>query len=115
MGGPEGACIFCNIAGGQVPADKVYEDEFVVGFWDARPVRPIHILIVPREHIPTLNDVPAENPIMCHIGQAARKIAEHFGVDQAGYRLLFNVNKAGWQEIFHLHAHLIARRDGERV
>ena len=107
--------MFCNIIQGKKPADKVYEDEFVVGFWDAKPVRPIHILIVPRAHIPTLNDVPPGDPIMSQIGHAARKIAEHFGVAQSGYRLLFNVNKSGWQEIFHLHGHLIARQDGERL
>jgi len=102
-------CVFCNIVQGKVPADLVYEDELVVGFWDQNPVRPIHILIVPREHIPTLNDVPLGNHILSHIGQVAREIAERFGVAQTGYRFFINVNRDGGQEIFHLHAHLISK------
>lgn len=93
----------------------MYEDEFVVGFWDANPVRPIHILVAPREHIPTLNDVPADNPVLSRIGQAAVAIARKLGVADFGYRLFINVNKGGRQEIFHLHAHLIARADGKAV
>ena len=115
MSASEKHCIFCDIVQGKAPADKVYEYELVVAFWDARPVRAVHILIVPREHIPTLNDVPADNHIMSHIGQVARKIAEQFGVDQSGYRLFVNVNRGGGQVIFHLHAHVIAHKGGEDV
>jgi histidine triad (HIT) family protein len=102
-------CTFCKIIQGKLSADLVYEDELAVGFWDKNPVRPIHILIVPREHIPTLNDIPEENHVLSHIRRAARAIAEHFGVAQSGYRLFFNVNREGGQEIFHLHAHLISK------
>lgn len=106
-----GDCIFCKIIDGIIPADKVYEDESVVAFWDANPVRPVHILIVPREHIPTLNDIPADNQILAHIGQVVTQIARDFGVAESGYRFFINVNKGGGQEIFHLHAHLIAKKD----
>ena len=102
-------CVFCQIVSGELPAEKVYEDEYVVAFWDANPVAAIHILIVPREHIPTLNDVPAGNNILSHVGQAARRVAEHFGVAQSGYRVFINVNRGGGQFIFHLHAHVISR------
>lgn len=102
-------CIFCNIVQGRAPAEKVYEDDMLVAFWDARPVRPIHILIVPRTHIPTLNDIEPDDHILAHIGQAARKIAEQFHVAESGYRLFINVNRGGGQVVFHLHAHLIAK------
>jgi histidine triad (HIT) family protein len=101
-------CIFCNIVQGRAPAEKVYEDDLLVAFWDAKPVRPIHILIVPRAHIPTLNDIEPGDHILSHIGQAARKIAEQFRVAESGYRLVVNVNRGGGQVVFHLHAHVIA-------
>lgn len=103
-------CIFCNIVQGKASADRVYEDELVVGFWDANPARPIHILIVPRTHIATLNDIAEDDHILSHIGQVAAKIAGDFGVADSGYRLLINVNREGGQVIFHLHAHLMAGR-----
>ncbi len=107
-------CIFCKIIEGTIPSEKVYEDELVVAFWDANPVRPVHILIVPREHISTLNDVPAENQILAHIGQVVVKIARDFGVADSGYRFFINVNKGGGQVVFHLHAHLIAKKEDVR-
>jgi histidine triad (HIT) family protein len=110
MDGSETDCIFCNIVRGKASANLVYEDEFVVGFWDANPSRPIHILIVPRTHIATLNDISEDNHILSHIGQAAAKIAADLGVADSGYRLLINVNREGGQVIFHLHAHLMAGR-----
>jgi histidine triad (HIT) family protein len=103
-------CIFCKIVEGKIPAETVYEDDKVVAFWDANPARPIHILMVPREHIPTLNDIPEDDHILSHLGQVARKVAEQFEVDQSGYRFFINVNRGGGQEIFHLHAHLIANK-----
>ena len=110
MDGSEADCIFCNIVQGNASADLVYEDEFVVGFWDAHPARPIHILIVPRTHIATLNDISKDDHILSHIGRAAARIAADFGVADSGYRLLINVNREGGQVIFHLHAHLMAGR-----
>jgi len=102
-------CVFCRTAQGRESASMVYEDEVVVAFWDARPAAKIHILIVPREHVPTLNDVREDSNILSHIGQVAVKIAKEFGVAQHGYRLILNVNRGGGQVIFHLHAHLVSR------
>jgi histidine triad (HIT) family protein len=102
-------CIFCDIINGKRPAKHVYEDELAVAFWDANPAAPIHILIVPREHIPTLNDIPEDNQILAHIGRVARRIAEQLGVAQSGYRVFINVNRDGGQVIFHLHVHLVVR------
>ncbi|MDQ7783484.1 MAG: histidine triad nucleotide-binding protein [Desulfomonilaceae bacterium] len=104
-------CIFCKIIQGKLPARKVYEDDLTMAFWDANPTSPIHILIVPKTHIPTLNDVAQDDTLMCRIGQAAQKIAKDFGVAESGYRLFINVNRGGGQVVFHLHAHLVAGND----
>jgi histidine triad (HIT) family protein len=104
-------CIFCKIVEGKVPAKRVYEDEHTVAFWDARPAAPIHILIVPRQHIATLNDVDDGDIILGHMGRAAKKIAQQMGVADSGYRFFINVNRGGGQVVFHLHAHLISGND----
>ena len=104
-------CIFCKIIDGRLPARKVYEDDRVVAFWDARPASPIHVLIVPRKHIPTLNDVPGEDQIVDHLARVAIKIAKDLGVAESGYRFFVNVNRGGGQVIFNLHAHLVAGND----
>ena len=104
-------CVFCDIIEGKMPADKVYEDELVVAFHDAYPASPVHILIVPRRHVPTFNDIPEGDPILTHIGGVARKIAKDIGVAESGYRFFVNVNRGGGQVVFHLHAHLVAGND----
>lgn len=103
-------CVFCKIVNGELPARTVYEDERVVAFWDANPAAPVHILIVPRRHIPTLNDVEDGDPIVSHIADVAKKIAADQGVADRGYRFFINVNKEGGQVIYHLHAHVVAGR-----
>jgi len=104
-------CVFCEIVAGKVPARKVYEDELAVAFWDVSPASPIHILIVPRVHIPTFNDIPDQDPLLSHLGRVARRIAKDIGITDSGYRLFINVNRGGGQVIFHLHVHLIAGND----
>ena len=104
-------CIFCKIVDGRLPAEKLYEDDKVVAFWDARPSSPKHVLIVPREHIPTLNDLPQDNDLLSHIGRVAIRIAKEIGAADGGYRFLINVNRDGGQVIFHLHAHVMAGKD----
>jgi histidine triad (HIT) family protein len=109
---PTGAdCIFCRITSGELPAEKLYEDDQVVAFRDIRPAAPTHILIAPRTHIPTLNDIPDDDPILSHMATVARKIARDLGVAEPGYRFFINVNRGGGQVIFHLHAHLVAGND----
>ncbi len=109
MSDPSSECVFCNIVQGKSQANIVYEDEHIVGFWDARPQYPIHILFVPRRHIPTFNDIGPEDAILSHLGRAIQKIAAQMGVADTGYRILFNVNPGGGQVVFHLHCHLLAR------
>jgi histidine triad (HIT) family protein len=104
-------CIFCRIAKHEAKAEVIYEDDLVVGFKDANPVAPIHVLIIPRKHIPTLNDVNADDHIVSHMAFAARKIAQDLGVADAGYRFSMNVNRGGGQIVFHLHAHLMAGKN----
>ncbi|MGO9120069.1 MAG: histidine triad nucleotide-binding protein [Desulfomonilaceae bacterium] len=104
-------CVFCKIIQGEIPAEKVYEDELVVAFHDAYPASPIHILIVPRRHVPTFNDIPEGDPILTHMGEIARKIAQDLGVAESGYRFFVNVNRGGGQVVFHLHAHIVAGND----
>jgi histidine triad (HIT) family protein len=104
-------CVFCKIIQGQVPAKIVYEDDLAVAFWDARPASPIHILIVPRKHLATLNDIPEGDPILGHMGRVAKSIAQSLGVADSGYRFFVNVNRGGGQVVFHLHAHLVSGND----
>jgi histidine triad (HIT) family protein len=101
-------CIFCKIIEGGLPAERVYEDDLVVAFQDANPVAPVHILIVPRNHVPTLNDLPEDDQILSYMGRVARKIAQQYGVADSGYHFFINVNREGGQVVFHLHAHLVA-------
>jgi histidine triad (HIT) family protein len=105
------SCLFCRIIRGEAPSQVVHEDNFVVAFKDIRPQAPVHLLICPRKHIPTLNDVQAEDSdLLAHIFQTAKTLAEQFGIHQAGYRTVFNVNAGAGQTVFHLHLHVIGGR-----
>jgi histidine triad (HIT) family protein len=104
-------CLFCKIAAGTLPSKKAYEDDRVIAFHDINPQAPVHILICPRKHIATLNDVTAEDDaLLAHMFAIARKMAQQFGVDQKGYRTVFNVNAEAGQTVFHLHLHVIGGR-----
>ena len=101
--------IFSKIIAGELPADIVYRDDQVTAFRDIQPQAPIHILIVPNQEIPTVNDIKIEDEqLIGHMFTVARKIASDEGVAEDGYRLLINCNKNGGQEVFHLHMHLFA-------
>ncbi len=104
-------CVFCKIIEGKLPAQIVYEDDLTMAFRDSNPASPIHILIVPKRHIPTLNDLTEEDALLCRLGQVAQKIAGDLGVAESGYRFFINVNRGGGQRVFHLHAHLVAGND----
>lgn len=104
-------CIFCKIAAGDIPADMVYEDEQVVAFRDLNPQAPTHILVIPRKHIATLNDVePDDERLIGRMYGAAREIAIQEGIAEMGYRTLVNCNEAGGQVVFHVHMHLLGGR-----
>lgn len=104
-------CIFCKIAVGQLPSDMVYEDDKVVVFRDINPVAPVHVLIIPREHIPSLNDISEQQtPLIGHMIMVAKQIANQQDIAENGYRLVFNVGSWGGQLIQHLHMHLLGGR-----
>ena len=101
-------CIFCKIASGEISAELVHEDQEVVAFKDINPQAPVHLLIVPRKHIETVNVLtPEDAPLVSRMTLVARDLAKRFGVAQSGYRLVVNVEKGGGQEIFHIHMHLL--------
>ena len=105
------SCVFCRIAAGDIPAEKVYEDELVVGFRDLNPQAPTHVLLIPRKHIATLNELQADDEmIVGRMFGAAREIAENEGMADAGYRAVLNCNEAGGQAVFHIHVHLLGGR-----
>jgi len=104
-------CIFCKIASGEIPATKVYEDEEIIAFEDISPKAPVHVLIIPRKHLATLNDAgPDQGALIGRIVLKAAGLARDRGVAEKGYRVLVNCNQDGGQEVFHLHFHLLGGR-----
>ena len=105
-------CLFCKIIDRDIPAALVHEDDDLVAFEDINPQAPTHVLIVPRRHIPTLNDLTADDQDL--VGRMVRRaalIARARGFADAGYRTVFNCNAAAGQSVFHIHLHLLAGRD----
>ncbi len=102
-------CIFCKIVNKEMQSDIIYEDEDVIAFNDIDPKAPVHILIIPREHIPTVNDI-SDYSIIGKIIETARKMAGEKNIDKDGYRLVVNCNQHGGQAVYHLHCHLLGGR-----
>ena len=104
-------CIFCKIVRGDIPCKKVYEDDRVMAFEDIHPMAPVHVLIVPKEHIATLMDVAGAGlAIMGDLTRAAQAVARAKGIDRRGFRTVINCNAEGGQLVFHLHMHLLGGR-----
>ncbi|MFW5748933.1 MAG: histidine triad nucleotide-binding protein [Chloroflexota bacterium] len=100
--------IFKKIIDREIPADIVYEDDDILAFKDINPKAPIHILIIPKKEIPTVDDVSAEDaPLLGHLFVVARQIARDQGIADGGYRLIVNCRDHGGQEVYHLHMHLL--------
>jgi len=103
--------IFGKIARGEVPADLVYEDEEVLAFRDLSPQAPVHLLVIPRKPIPTLDDAePQDAQLLGRLLLAAAKVARAAGIAERGYRVVLNCNVAGGQAVFHLHLHVLGGR-----
>lgn len=101
-------CIFCEIICGDKPADFVYQGDSVVAFKDRNPHAPVHVLILPRDHIRSINDLTdGDRPVVAELILRARLIAEELGIARTGYKLGFNVERGGGQYVFHLHLHLV--------
>jgi histidine triad (HIT) family protein len=104
-------CLFCKIVAGQIPATLVFENEHVVAFKDITPRAPTHVLIVPRRHIPSLNDLaPEDDALVGEVVRAAAAIAKQHGLSDRGYRTVFNCNADAGQKVFHIHLHLLGGR-----
>ncbi|MBH09635.1 MAG: histidine triad nucleotide-binding protein [Candidatus Marinimicrobia bacterium] len=104
-------CLFCKISTGDTPADVVFENDRVIAFRDINPQAPIHILIIPKTHIPTLNDLEDQHTeLVGELIQVAKDIAKSQGVSENGYRIGFNCNDDGGQTVFHIHLHLLGGR-----
>jgi histidine triad (HIT) family protein len=104
-------CIFCKIISGKIPSKVVYEDEEVFAFHDINPIAPVHILIIPRKHISTLNDIgPEHRDLMGRLALVSKELARQHNIDERGYRLVINCGEEGGQEVQHLHAHLLGGR-----
>ena len=101
-------CIFCQIAKKQSPANLEYEDKEIVAFWDTNPKTAVHILIVPKKHIPSVTELKAEDEVlMGKMIMVAKKIAEEKGIAEGGYRLCINAGKHSGQVVDHIHLHLM--------
>lgn len=104
-------CLFCKIINGDIPSDKVYEDDQVFVFRDINPKATVHLLMVPREHIESLNELtPAHDALMNHMLRLLPQLAREQGLD-TGFRTIINTGKGGGQEVFHLHIHLLGGDD----
>lgn len=104
-------CIFCKIASGEIPSNKLYEDEQVLAFYDLEPQAPIHFLVIPKEHIPSAAAITAENSaIVAHIYEVIAKLAAKLKLEN-GFRVVTNCGEQGGQTVQHLHFHVLAGRD----
>ena len=104
-------CLFCRVVAGEIPATLVFEDETLVAFRDINPQAPFHVLIVPRRHIASINDLTADDDqLVGSMFRRAAALAREHGYDARGYRTVFNTNREAGQTVFHIHLHLLAGR-----
>jgi len=104
-------CLFCEIAQGKISANIAWEDDTLVAFYDIRPQAPTHLLIIPKEHISTIDEVKASHgALIGNMVLTANHLAKTLELSDKGYRLVFNVNQDGGQEVYHIHLHLLGGR-----
>ena len=104
-------CLFCRMAAGEIPSTKVYEDDMVYAFRDIEPQAPVHVLIIPKQHIASANEINDENcAIVGHIFKVAAEIAKNEGIAEDGYRIVTNIGENGGQTVKHLHYHMLGGR-----
>ncbi|MFC1716261.1 histidine triad nucleotide-binding protein [Candidatus Poribacteria bacterium] len=105
-------CLFCKIASGEIPAKIVFEDEKVMAFEDINPQAPVHVVIIPKKHIPTILDLTgADQELVGYIHTVANQIAAEKSLAENGFRLVTNCKRSAGQTVFHLHTHLLGGRD----
>lgn len=104
-------CLFCKIVAGDIPADVIFESERTIAFRDINPQAPTHVLVIPRQHIATLNDLgPADAGLVGELFLAAKQVAAAEGLADAGYRAVMNCNEGAGQTVFHIHLHVLGGR-----
>ncbi len=109
-------CLFCKIIKGEIPSKKVYENDRVYAFYDIAPQAPVHVVIVPKTHIPSANAITSENSsAVADIYEAIPEIAKSLGVAESGYRIVNNCGKDAGQTVFHIHFHLMAGCQGGKM
>lgn len=109
-------CLFCKIINGEIPSDKVYENDKVYAFRDIAPQAPIHVVIVPKTHIASANDITADNSsAVADIYEAIPEIAKALGLSESGYRIVNNCGKDAGQTVFHIHFHLLGGASGGKM
>ena len=104
-------CIFCKIISGEIPSDKIYEDDKIFVFSDINPEAPIHFLVIPKEHIASVNELTDTNAdIISHIFLQIKKLVKQVGIDESGYRVITNTGDDAGQTVHHMHFHVIGRK-----
>lgn len=104
-------CLFCKILSREIPAEIIYESELVIAFRDVNPKAPTHVLVIPRKHIATINDLEAgDQETVGSLYMAAQAIAQQEGIAEPGYRTVMNCNEAAGQTVFHIHLHVLGGR-----
>ncbi|WP_252234865.1 histidine triad nucleotide-binding protein [Clostridium sp. CH2] len=107
-----GDCIFCKIIKGDIPSKKLYEDEFVYAFYDINPEAPVHFLVIPKEHIKSVNELNEKNiNVVSHIFKVINKLVVELGIADSGYRIVNNCGDDGGQTVNHMHFHILAGRN----
>ncbi len=104
-------CLFCKILAGEIPADIIYESDTAIAFRDINPQAPTHVLVIPRKHIATINDIDDEDGLLVgSLYAAAKEIAAGEGIADSGYRAVMNCNEGAGQSVFHIHLHVLGGR-----
>lgn len=104
-------CVFCKIVAGEIPARVVFEDDHVLAFEDLHPQAPQHLLVIPKKHITSLNELTAEDaPVIGHMARVAAQVARDRGFADDGYRTVMNCNEQGGQTVYHIHMHVLGGR-----
>ncbi|GAA0078761.1 histidine triad nucleotide-binding protein [Clostridium sp. CTA-5] len=107
-----GDCIFCKIINGDIPSKKIYEDEFVYAFYDINPEAPTHFLVIPKQHIESVNMLNENNiNVISHIFKTIKKLAKELGISEKGYRIVNNCGEDGGQTVNHMHFHVLGGRN----
>ncbi len=104
-------CLFCKIAAGEIPSTKVYEDEHILAFRDINPVAPVHVLVIPKQHLDSIDDFrPEHDELLSKLFAAVHAVARETGVAETGYRVVTNVGRDAGQQVFHIHLHVLGGR-----